>query len=146
MLLADERWIGPFQIRSLLEHALDSDGIRPPEHGSSYLVTLYGWSDRPLSDSGILYVGGITGGSARFRTRIGDLIADMFGFFTSTTGHHSGGQHLNSWCIAEKVHPLDLYLSWVEGATCHRCLEVRMHRTLKPQLNRVVPARCRTHA
>jgi hypothetical protein len=36
-------------------------------------------------------VGGNTGGAARFCTRIGDLVADMHGFFGNETGHHSGG-------------------------------------------------------
>src|SRR4051794_19543171 len=44
---------------------------------------------RPLGD--LHRSGGTTGKSERFRTRVGDLLADLFGFYTTTTGHHSVG-------------------------------------------------------
>jgi hypothetical protein len=145
MLEKSERWIGPFQILKLLEAASDPNAIWPPERGSAYLVTQRAWRGNPKPASGPLYVGGITGKSDRFRTRIGDLLADSFGFYTKATGHSSGGKHLHEWCRKNRVRPLDLYLSWVEGTRCHRCLEVRLHRVLHPQLNRNLPSHCATH-
>ena len=68
---------------------------RPPEKGSAYVVTQREWSGHPTKESTPLYVGGNSGKSDRFRTRVGDLIADTFGFFGGDTGHHSGGQHLH---------------------------------------------------
>lgn len=75
-----------------------------------------------------LYVGGCTGRSKRFCTRVGDLIADMFGFFDGGTGHHSGGQTLYSWCTKNEVNPGDLFLSWARGGPgwCARCAERKM--------------------
>jgi hypothetical protein len=120
-----ERWIGPFQIRNLLETAANPNAILPPERGSAYLVTERAWRSDPTSESGPLYVGGITGKSDHFRTRIGDLLADSFGFYGKLNGHSSGGTSIHKWCVKNGVRPLDLHLSWVEGTGCHRCLEVR---------------------
>src|ERR1700683_472939 len=145
MLEAAERWIGPFQIRSLLESCLDPLAAKPPETGSAYLVTKLGWQTAPTKECVPLYVGGTTGISLRFRTRIGDLIADAFGFFTPTTGHHSGGQHIREWSLMNQVSPLDIYISWIEGTACHRCLEIRLHRKLKPILKKNKPSRCVQH-
>jgi hypothetical protein len=145
MLKSDERWIGPFKIQKILEDAPLPNAVRPPERGSAYLVTQRVWESNPKA-SGVLYVGGITGKSDRFRTRIGDLLADAFGFYGKTTGHSSGGQSLHKWCLENSVRPLDLYLSWVEETQCHRCLEVSLYESLKPELNRVPPTRCRVHA
>jgi hypothetical protein len=66
MLEKSERWIGPFQIRELLEAVSDPNPVRPPEQGSAYLVTQRGWQGNPTPASGALYVGGITGKSDRF--------------------------------------------------------------------------------
>jgi hypothetical protein len=41
-------------------------------------------NDKPTKECEPLYVGSTTGKSKRFRTRIGDLIADMFGFTITT--------------------------------------------------------------
>lgn len=146
MLVKGEHWVGPFQIRKLLETACNPDAVRPPERGSAYLVTRRGWQNVPKPTSSLLYVGGITGKSDRFRTRIGDLLADSFGFYTKSTGHSSGGTSIHKWCLENNVSPLDLYLAWVEGTRCYRCLEVRLHSLLHPQLNRVRPSRCKQHA
>lgn len=145
MLEQGELWVGPFQVLKILEAASDSHAIRPPERGSAYLVTQHAWCSSPERASGPLYVGGITGQSDRFRTRIGDLLADAFGFYTKATGHSSGGTSLHKWCLAHQVRPLDLYLSWIEGTQCHRCLERRLHGSLSPILNRLVPSRCKLH-
>jgi hypothetical protein len=146
MLDLEERWVGPFQIRGLLEHCLDDAAIpRAPESGSAYLVTRNEWQSNPTAESAPLYVGGNTGTSARFRTRVGDLLADSFGFYTFERGHSSGGQHVHRWCRENQVNPLDLYIAWIEGTECHRCLEGRLFRELKPKLNRSTPSKCKRH-
>lgn len=145
MLIKAEKWIGPFQIGIMLERCFDPKMTRPPASGSAYVVTERAWRKQPSGSSGVLYVGGNTGKSARFRTRLGDLIADAFGFFSETTGHHSGGQHIHEWCRANGVNPLDLHLAWIAGTSCHRCLEIRLVKVLTPSLNRMTPSRCVTH-
>jgi len=146
VLAIEEKWVGPFQIRRLLELCLDDAAIpRPPESGSAYLVTRNEWRSNPTTESVPLYVGGNTGNGPRFRTRIGDLLADAFGFYGSKTGHSSGGQHVHQWCREHHVNPLDLYIAWIEGTECHRCLEGRLFRGLKPKLNRSTPSRCKSH-
>jgi len=94
-----------------------------------------------------LYVGGITGKSDRFRARIGDLIADMFGFYgsTRTIGHSSGGRSLHGWAMDNAISLPDLHLAWVEDGGCHRCLEVQLHAWLRPKLNHATPSRCTIH-
>jgi hypothetical protein len=146
MLDSDEKWVGPFQVRKLLESCLDSTTVpKPPASGSAYLVTKTGWQSNPTAESVPLYVGGNTGKSARFRTRLGDLLADAFGFYTFETGHHSGGQHIHDWCKKNEVNPLDLHIAWIAGTECPRCLEDRLYRGLSPRLNRMVPSKCKAH-
>ena len=143
----NSKWAGPFQIRRLLRDTHTRSFPRPPEVGSAYLVTRRGWRNSPAADSKPLYVGGITGRSLRFRTRVGDLLADMLGFFGTgrSNGHHSGGKSLHRWCRRENVNPMDLHLAWVKRTNCHRCLEVNLVSELKPLLNRKAPARCKIH-
>jgi len=142
----DEReWVGPFLVRDVLAHSIDDSIPLPPEQGSAYLVSRNTWSGVPSGKCVPLYVGGNTGQSARFRTRLGDLLADAFGFFGADTGHHSGGQSVHRWCRDNRVNPLRLYLAWVARCSCHRCLEVNLVRELSPILNRKTPARCRVH-
>jgi hypothetical protein len=146
MLSARERWVGPVQIRRLLDSCLDGKTVLvPPEVGSAYLVTRHAWQLAPGAESRPLYVGGITGKSDRFRTRIGDVMADAFGFYTAKTGHSSGGQSIHRWCLENQVNPADLHLAWVEGHECHRCLEGRLYEALSPELNRNIPSRCTAH-
>jgi len=138
-------WHGPYQIRDYLERAIDDDVDRPPERSGVYVITKQAWKGRPQSMSGVLYVGGNTGRSARFRTRIGDLLADMLGFFGESTGHHSGGQSLCNWCKAHRVNPLDLYIGWQSSVRCGRCAEMRLYEALKPELNKNRPSKCAEH-
>jgi hypothetical protein len=145
MLEPNEKWVRPIQIRRLLERCNDSAAPKPPEANSAYVVTIRRWRSAPNSKSVPLYVGGNTGKSARFRTRVGDLLADAFGFYGSATGHHSGGQSIHKWCKDNKVNPLDLYIAWVEGTKCPRCLEVRLCQELKPKINKVRPSSCKKH-
>ena len=51
VLKAAERWVGPFQIRRLLESCLDPSAARPPETGSAYLVTKFGWQGQHIRES-----------------------------------------------------------------------------------------------
>jgi hypothetical protein len=139
-------WVGPFSARQILERCMDKSIPRCPESGSAYLVSRCAWISEPTLRCQPLYVGGNTGSSSRFYTRIGDLLADLFGFFTDETGHHSGGQSLHRWCRENHVDPLRLYLAWVRRCTCHHCLEIDLVRELSPALNRKAPARCPNHA
>jgi len=138
------RWVGPFRIRELLERCLDEDQAWPPEHGGVYLVSQQKWSGAPRAGGSYLYIGGISGSSPRFCTRVGDLLADTFGFFGGGTGHSSGGQRLNDWCLERRINPLDLHIGWFVPADgdCNRCLERSWHEALKPALNRYHPPRC----
>ncbi len=138
-------WVGPFEVRGLLAHCIDDSMPLPPESGSAYLVSCHSWISDPDARCEPLYVGGNTGQSARFRTRLGDLVADLFGFFGGETGHHSGGQSLHRWCRENRVDPLTLHLAWVNRCSCHRCLEIEIVRELSPVLNRKAPARCGVH-
>ena len=139
------RWIGPFKMKQLLGDVVAMELPRPPEKGSAYVVTQREWSSYPTKEATPLYVGGNSGKSSRFRTRVGDLIADTFGFFGGGTGHHSGGQHLNEWCQKNRFDPLRLYVGWVESCACHRCLEIELFESLSPSLNRMRPTRCPVH-
>lgn len=147
MLERGERWIGPFRIRNVLEGCLDRNLIpAAPNAHSAYLVSQYGWRETPSRRSRCLYVGGNTGKSERFRTRLGDLLADAFGFFnTNRIGHHSGGMSIFRWCNEKGVNPLDLHIAWIEGTKCARCLEGKLHSALAPELNRATPSSCPNH-
>ena len=139
-------WHGPYQIRDLLEMAIDDDRDSPEEDAGIYVITRKAWRGEPARDADVLYVGGNTGKSKRFRTRIGDLIADMCGFFGKETGHHSGGQSLWRWCCHERVKPLDLYIGWNTKIHCKRCAEIEVYKNLRPRLNQKRPSRCAEHA
>lgn len=85
------RWVGPVTIDTLLENGVKGLQPWPPGADGVYLVSKKGWVRRPDRVCNPLYVGSNTGKSMRFRTRIGDLVADIFGFFVEgETGHHSG--------------------------------------------------------
>lgn len=138
-------WVGPFKIEQMLRQSTDESFSRPPESGSAYLVSRDSWRGSPTIECMPLYIGGTTGRSKRFRTRIGDLLADLFGFFAEETAHHSGGQSLHRYCRENNINPLKLHIAWVKMAKCHRCLEVDLYSNLKPQLNRRVPPKCVDH-
>lgn len=138
-------WIGPFTIEQILYRCTDDSFPKPPESRSVYLISLDTWSDQPTPKCRPLYVGGNTGQSSRFRTRIGDLLADLFGFFCDNTGHHSGGQSLHNYCRVERINPFALYIAWARSCECHRCLETELYGELRPRLNKNVPSRCRVH-
>lgn len=138
-------WVGPFTIGKLLDNCLDPRQPWPQEESGVYVVTTKAWKDEPDLESGVLYVGGLTGKSNRFVTRIGDLIADIHGFFGKAAGHHSGGQHLHAWCQEHRRHPGDLFIGWLAPVRCGRCAEVDAFDRFNPLLNRHRPPRCPTH-
>lgn len=141
-LAADPRWVGPYQLRHLLENCMNADHPWPPENDGVYIVSGFPWIRIPTKDSDILYSGGNTSNSPLFLTRVGSLIADMLGFWW----HHSGGQSIYDYCKEQRLHPLDLYLGWVEGVPCRRCAEREVYAALGRGLCKRAPARCRVHS
>src|SRR5438874_851506 len=73
-------WVGPFTVEQLLRGCIDDAFPKPPLSHSVYVVSLDSWKNIPSRDSRPLYLGSNTGTSERFRTRVGDLMADLFGF------------------------------------------------------------------
>ena len=115
-------WKGSYQIKDLLNGDwILVDSI--PEKNSVYVVSKSKWTEQPSKEAEILYVGSNTGKSARFRTRVGDLIADMFGLSCEETGHSSGGKSLNKYCREEKINPNELFIGWEANCECGRCEE-----------------------
>jgi hypothetical protein len=119
-------WRGPFQIQTYLDNAISRDPLWqdrwPRERDAVYVVSEREWNGQPDETAHILYVGGNTGDSARFATRIGDLIADIFGFYGQETGHHCGGRTLWQWCDHRQFPPARLWLGW-GTSRCSRCAE-----------------------
>jgi len=139
-------WTGPFPLRRLVEHCIDPEQPWPPADGILYFVSRRIWDGTPSPACEPLYVGGLTGRSERMTTRVGDLVADLLGFFGGGTGHHSGGQRLYEWCLEHAVHPLELHVGWLEDpAACRRCTEVEWNARLTPAFNAVAPPACRDH-
>ena len=139
------KWIGSLSIEQILSKSIDPSFAKTPESGSVYLVSAKSWQGVPDANSCPLYVGGNTGNSNRFRTRVGDLLADMFGFFGNETGHHSGGQSLHQYCLEHQLNPLTLHIGWIDECECHRCAEVKLFKILNPLLNKNRPSRCSIH-
>ncbi|NVJ27983.1 hypothetical protein HUW62_42935 [Myxococcus sp. AM011] len=146
-------WSGSFQISELLAQCMNDAQPWPPAWRGVYLVSRNAWTGSPNSECHPLYVGSNTGKSQRFCTRIGDLIADLHGFYDGGTGHHSGGQTLWKWCRDNKVHPGALYLGWGTSEDfCARCAEVTTvvkfvssWAERAPLLNGNRPPACRAH-
>ena len=148
-------WSTPIRISELLEDclSLEAGAQWPPEDKGVYVVSHEPWPDGyPASGTRPLYVGGTTGKSKRFRTRIGDLMADLHGFYGDETGHHSGGIKLHAYCREYGVKPGDLYLGWyTEADFCDRCVERSLFEDLKAQveaqglvlLNKNAPPACK---
>ena len=139
------RWKGPYTIGDLLDQSVGRDCPKPPLDNGVYVISRKPWKLEPAAPCNPLYVGSNTGRSKRFRTRIGDLIADMFGFYGGGTGHHSGGQSLHEFCRREKLNPTQLYIGWAEDCECARCTENHLFDRFRPRLNRNRPSRCPRH-
>ena len=138
-------WVGPYTIDQLMDNCLDHGFQDLPESNGVYLISHNTWPGEPTRACVPLYVGSNTGRSARFRTRVGDLFADMFGLFTIETGHSSGGQMLYDYCVLQKLNPKKLWLGWIEECSCVRCGENAVYNALHPWLNRKQPPRCSDH-
>jgi len=139
------RWIGPYTINKLLLQVFNSSGPVPPESGGVYIVSIESWNGQPSAICKSLYVGSNTGESKRFRTRVGDLIADIFGFYGSKTGHHSGGQKLRTHFLELGINPMNIYIGWLVEVECTRCVENYLYDVLSPSQNRIRPAKCKKH-
>ena len=139
------KWIGPITVDELLNQTVVAKPIMPPASDSVYLISSKPWKRVPDASCDPLYVGGNTSTSERFRTRMGDLIADLFGFYSSATGHHSGGQSLNAYCRKHKINPKNLYVGWVARCECRRCAEIELFDKFTPRLNKKRPSYCRLH-
>ena len=148
-------WTGPFQVRDLLDRCVADDQPWPPDDRAVYLVAQRPWIGALSPECDPLYFGGNTGRSARFCTRIGDLIADMHGFYGVLAGHHSGGQSLHRWCWERGMKPGSLWLGWaMREPWCAACAEVELARALVGRwerrgevgvLNVKRPPRCGVH-
>ena len=148
-------WSAPILISHLLRNcmALKGGAQWPPDDSGAYVVSHEPWPEGfPGPGSRPLYVGSITGRSKRFRTRIGDLIADMHGFYGDETGHHSGGIKLHRYCRDYNLNPGDLRIGWyTEPDSCGRCVERGLFVALKAQveaqgfvlLNKNTPPACK---
>lgn len=141
----DTAWVGPYTIGELLDNCLNGTFPRPPLSDSVYLVTALPWQGRPSPSCLPLYVGSTTGRRSRFRARMGDLIADAFGFFQTGAGHSSGGQSLYRYCGTNNVNPRQLHIAWLARCGCCRCAEQYFWRDLSPKLNRKQPPLCEQH-
>jgi hypothetical protein len=139
------KWIGPYTIDNLLEGMMNNTIPKPPESQSVYLISLKPWVTEPTAACDPLYVGSNTGKSKRFRTRVGDLIADAFGFFSAETGHHSGGQSINAFCMNNSLNFKSLFIGWAEQCECVRCGENNLFESLVPRLNKNRPSACSIH-
>lgn len=139
------KWVGPFIIDELLDNCIKSLRFMPPESNGVYLVSKKRWVNIPTQKCIPLYVGSNTGNSKRFRTRVGDLISDMFGFFIGKKGHSSGGRNIFKYCRKRKINPKVLYIGWLKKCECMRCEENRVYLELKPILNEMKPKRCKLH-
>jgi hypothetical protein len=140
------KWIGPLTLDKLLNQVSAAAPPMPPASDSVYLVSLKAWKGEPTGACEPLYIGGNTSTtSARFRTRLGDLVADLFGFYTDETGHHSGGRSLNLYCRKHRINPKSLFIGWVDRCECRRCAEIMLYEKFTPKLNKNRPSYCKVH-
>jgi hypothetical protein len=140
------KWEGPITINHLLDCGISGSDVWPPDANGVYFISEKPWTRIPGDDSVPLYVGSNTGKSLRFRTRIGDVIADAFGLFVKgSTGHSSGGQSIFYHCVDNQLSPKDIYIGWVRECGCVRCAENYVYDWLDPHLNKNRPPRCTIH-
>jgi hypothetical protein len=141
------KWEGPITIDKLLDSAFNSNLPVPPLAPSVYGVSQTRWEIEPSADGNVLYVGSLFSSAPRFRTRIGDLVADLFGFFSDPgkKGHYSGAQTMHQFCLDNGINPRTLLIGWALDVECHRYLENTLYDVLPPRLNKVRPSPCRKH-
>lgn len=157
----DTEWSTPMRVGELVDRSATDYRVLPPRSNGVYLVTEASWSVsgsdcwEAIRTAGALYVGGNSSNSERFRTRIGDLLADLFGMYargrpgetgdgkSTGTGHHSAGQTLNLWCWLNRKSAADLHIAWQSASACPRCGEWEAFWRLRPDLLNVrTPPRC----
>jgi hypothetical protein len=146
-------WVNPQKIRDLLEGCTLDPSLLPPREAGVYLVTEKAWDTSvnredlwtALHEASPLYVG--SGRNERLRTRVGELLTDVFGFYVrglrardnegieTGTGHHPGGKLLNLWCWLQRKKPGDLLIAWAAaGDECVLCLEREIFWRLEDRL------------
>ncbi len=138
-------WTGPFTVQQLLDDVLDKKLPNIPLSNAVYVITLKKWRVKPKREAFPIYVGSTTGKGERFKTRIGDLIADIFGFFGGPKAHHSGGKRIYQYCIDNDIHPSTLFIAWKAKCKCTRCRELHYYKTLRPTLSKRKPPACKLH-
>jgi hypothetical protein len=138
-------WVGSFSVDELLDNCLNQNFPKPPVENSVYIVSSHSWKDKPTQECQPLYIGSITGKTARFKARIGDLIADTFGFFDTNGGHSSGGMSLYHHCKEYQINPKNLHIGWLKNCGCSRCAEWFFWDYFEPTLNRISPPYCKEH-
>jgi hypothetical protein len=134
LVFRDTKWVGSFTIEQLMSNCMN-DVFRPSASNSVYLVSKEPWESHPSGGCDPLYVGG----STQLRFRIGDLIADMLGFFPPR--HHPGGQSLYDYCKRNSLSPLYLHIGWLDKCGCTECAEYYFWEELEPELNVRAPQR-----
>ena len=138
-------WHAPHQIGRLLCNTTNEGVEFPPNNGTVYVLTRtrrFAQQEHGLPN--VLYVGGRRAEN-RFRIRIGDLIADMLGFFYEhRPTRHCAGREVRDWCRSHGIDPSRLYLWWKTGG-CPRCGEITAFDDLHPKLNNRRPPRCDQH-
>ena len=138
-------WVGPFQLRNLLENTLNKKQPLPKGSKGVYLVTEEKWSGTPSEASKPMYVGSVTGDNERFLSRVGELIIEILGFSSEYPGRHRGGQLIHEHCFRMDLKPLDLWIAWKTHVRCNRCEEMRVFRELNPWANKNTPPTCKEH-
>lgn len=160
-------WAEPCTIRDLLDRCARDDSARPPVGPSVYLITERFWEPSRYEDdwdriraAKPLYVGDNSKNPQRFRTRVGDFIADLFGFCVlrdkdldgqgDGTGHHPGARRVREWCHERpddpdlRGDPSLLWITWLESCDCGHCAEWQSFWELNGSLlNRNTPPQCR---
>ncbi len=139
------KWAGPVTVDRLIDCFFGNGLPCPPESESVYLVTQLPWEGAPTAACQPLYVGSNATNPRLFVTRLGSLIADMFGFFSAERGHHSGGQSIFQYCRENGINPRQLYIGWLVDCECGLCNEWKVWLDLLPKLNRREPPLCRHH-
>jgi hypothetical protein len=143
-----KKWARPKKIRELLDGCWRRKTFGPPDNKGVYVVSRKCFNEAPDTQCDPLYVGGNTGKSGRFRTRIGDLIADIYGFY-GKKGHHSGGMSINKFCRRYNINPDNLYISWTRDISCSRCAENEVYDLLRKNdnlQNSKRPNRCKNRS
>ena len=98
-------WIEPFKVSEMLDQVDPNSAKMPPKASSVYLFSEKPWRGTPTKSCIPLYVGGNAVNPDRFRTRVGDVIADLFGFYAGhNLGHSSGGNGSTSIVTIAKLN------------------------------------------